>query len=161
MLAAHNLALVGCAAAPFYLRLMIRRREQCEAAGSHALDKLLARTINAALPYCLVFAVVLIATGIGMPLNRAINSGALRPMDPVAGISAILKLACVAAFAVTMGFTYLRVNRRLLRLLEEAATANRDEVLALSERRRKLLGLSTLLAAAILILSGFMRFQMC
>ncbi len=160
LLALHNLALVVCAGAPCYLLLIILKRDRQGGENSVELDKLLARTVNASLPYFFFFALLLIATGVGMPLNRALNSGALRPMNPVAGTAAMLKLVSAVAFFSVMAVTFMRFNRPLLRLLSEPK-GDPERIRQLSARRRKLLSGATFLAALILILSGFMRFQMC
>ena len=84
LLAFHNIALVGCAAAPFYNRNLVMKRGQYGPRLHYELDKVIEETLQGNAPYCMVFIGVLFVTGIGMPLNHFLFHGAFNSLSPVA-----------------------------------------------------------------------------
>ena len=70
LLALHNIALVGCAAAPFYNRALVLKRSQFGPKLNFELDKVVEDTLQGNAPYCIVFIITLFITGMGMPLNH-------------------------------------------------------------------------------------------
>ena len=116
LLALHNIALVGCAAAPFYNRALVLKRAQYGPKLHYELDKVVEDTLQGVVPYCIVFITVLFATGIAMPLNYYAFHGALRQTHPVAVAALALKLLCVFGMVVIMGIIFLQINPRLREL---------------------------------------------
>ena len=70
LLMLHNIALVGCAAAPFYNRNLVNNRGQYGPRLFYELDKVVEDTLQGNAPYCIVFIITLFVTGIGIPLNH-------------------------------------------------------------------------------------------
>jgi len=95
LLALHNIALVGCAAAPFYNTALVTKRGQYGPKLSYELDKVVEDTLQGNQPYCMAFMAMLILTGIAMPLNHWFFTGAMREMHPVALGALAVKLAAV------------------------------------------------------------------
>lgn len=54
LLAMHNIALVGCAAAPFYNRNLVNKRVHFGPRLHYELDKVVEDTLQGNAPYCLV-----------------------------------------------------------------------------------------------------------
>ena len=92
LLALHNIALVGCAAAPFYNRQLVVQRGQYGPKLRYELDKVVEDTLQGNMPYCVTFITTLWLTGIGMPLNHLLFHGAVREMHVVAMVALVLKL---------------------------------------------------------------------
>jgi hypothetical protein len=113
LLALHNVALVGCAAAPFYNRNLVTTRAQYGPKLHYELDKVVEETLQGNAPYCMTFIAVLFATGMAMPLNHYLFAGAFRELHPVAWAALGLKLAGVFAMMVIMGQIFFGLNPRL------------------------------------------------
>ncbi len=116
LLAFHNIALVGCAAAPFYNRNLVMKRGQYGPKLHYELDKVVEETLQGNAPYCMVFISVLIITGIGMPINYYLFHGALKALPSVALTALVLKLAFVFAMMVIMAKIFFGLNPRLQEL---------------------------------------------
>ncbi len=67
LLAVHNIALVGCAAAPFYNLRLVNNRAQFGPKVLYELDKVVEDTIQGLEPYCWSFIILLFITGFGFP----------------------------------------------------------------------------------------------
>jgi hypothetical protein len=165
LLALHNIALVGCAAAPFYNRNLVLQRAQYGPKLHFELDKVVEDTLQGNAPYCIVFIIVLFATGIGMPLNHYFFHGAFRELHPVATIAVALKLVCVFAMMIIMGIIFLRLNPRLKEIFaqfqpaEEPNTDLQQEFFATRARRKALCDTCLKFAVGVLVFSAFMRFS--
>jgi len=165
LLACHNLALVGCAAAPFYNRNLVNQRAQYGPTLHYELDKVVEDTLQGNAPYCMVFIAVLFATGIGMPLNHLLFQGALRELHPVAWAAVGLKLACVFAMMVIMGMIFFGLNPRLTGIFarfEAGETPDPEleqEFFQKRARRRALCDTCLKFAIGVLVFSAFMGFQ--
>lgn len=165
LLALHNLALVGCAAAPFYNRNLVLMRGQYGPKLHYELDKVVEDTLQGNVPYCVVFIVTLVLTGIGMPLNHYAFHGAFKSLHIVAWIAVILKLVCVFGLIVIMSMIFLRINPRLLSLFagfrsgEAPNQDNEREFFALRARRTALCEICLWFAIGILVFSAFLRFE--
>ena len=70
LLALHNIALVGCAAAPFYNRNLVKSRSQYGPKLIYELDKVVEDTLQGNAPYCITFIIALFITGMAMPFNH-------------------------------------------------------------------------------------------
>src|SRR3989304_8813677 len=116
LLALHNIALGGCAAAPFYNRNLVKNRAQYGPKLSYKLDKVVEDTLQGNAPYCVFFIITLFITGMGMPLNYYLFHGAFREMHMVSTIALIVKLVFVFGMVAIMGIIFLRINPELTRM---------------------------------------------
>lgn len=66
LLALHNIASVGCAAAPFYNRQLVNQRGRCGPTLHYKVDKVVEDTLQGDAPYCIVFITMLWITGLGI-----------------------------------------------------------------------------------------------
>ncbi len=164
LLALHNIALVGCAAAPFYNRNLVLARAQYGPKLHFELDKVVEDTLQGNAPYCMAFIAVLFATGLGMPLNHLLFHGALRQLHPVAWTAVGLKLACVFAMMVIMGRIFLGLNPRLRELFarfEPGKSPDPEverEFFTIRARRKALCETCLKFAVGVLVFSAFMGF---
>jgi hypothetical protein len=164
LLAMHNIALVGCAAAPFYNRNLVLTRGQYGPKLYYELDKVVEDTLQGNAPYCMVFIAVLVLTGIGIPINHLAFHGAFKQLHTIAWIAVALKLAFVFGMAVIMGIIFLKINPRLRVLFagfKAGETANpvaETEFFALRTRRKQLCETCLKFAVGVLVFSAFIGF---
>lgn len=164
LLALHNIALVGCAAAPFYNRNLVLMRGQYGPSLHYELDKVVEDTLQGNAPYCMVFIVVLFLTGIGMPLNHYAFAGAFRQLHMVAWTAVSLKLICVFAMMVIMIIIFSKINPRLRELFtqfnadEKPESNGEKEFFSLRARRKALCDTCLKFAIGILVFSAFIGF---
>lgn len=164
LLAAHNIALVGCAAAPFYNRQLVVKRGQYGPKLSYQLDKVVEDTLQGNAPYCITFMTTLWLTGFGMPLNHFAFHGELRQLHVVALVAIVVKLASIAGMMAIMFVIFFRLNPRLRELFAgfkpDAAPNVDDEKEFFTKRaRRKALCETCLkLAVVVLLASAFLGF---
>ena len=165
LLALHNIALVGCAAAPFYNRNLVLERGQYGPKLHYELDKVVEDTLQGNVPYCMVFITVLFVTGIGIPLNYYLFHGAFRELHPVAVAAVALTLACVFAMVVIMGNIFLKLNPRLKELFtrfepgKQPDAAMEEEFFTKRARRKALCETCLKFAVGVLVFSAFMQFS--
>ncbi len=164
LLALHNLALVGCAAAPFYNRQLVTKRAQYGPRLSYELDKVVEDTLQGNAPYCMTFLALLFATGIGMPLNHLAFHGALRVPHPVVPVAMAIKLTFVFGMMVIMWIIFFQINPRLREMFATFAPgtppdpATEQTFFALRARRRRLCEVCLGFAVVVLVASAFLRF---
>lgn len=164
LLAAHNIALVGCAAAPFYNRQLVVKRGQYGPKLSYQLDKVVEETLQGNAPYCITFMTTLWLTGIGMPLNHWAFHGALRELHVVATVALVAKLASIAGMMAIMYVIFYRLNPRLRALFAGftvGAAPNVEEeteFFAKRARRKALCETCLKLAVVVLVSSAFLGF---
>ena len=164
LLALHNIALVGCAAAPFYNRNLVLMRGQYGPSLHYELDKVVEDTLQGNAPYCMVFITVLFITGIGMPLNHYTFAGAFKQLHLVASIAAVLKLICVFAMMYIMFIIFFKINPRLRELFAQFKTGEKpepnseNEFFTLRARRKALCETCLKFAVGVLVFSAFMGF---
>ncbi|OGP54481.1 MAG: hypothetical protein A2Y65_09920 [Deltaproteobacteria bacterium RBG_13_52_11] len=164
LLALHNIALVGCAAAPFYNRALVLKRGHYGPKLHYELDKVVEDTLQGNAPYCMVFIAVLFATGIGIPLNHYFFHGAFRELHAVAWVAVGLKLACVFAMMVIMGQIFFGLNPRLREMFAtfeagKAPPPEREKEFFQTRARRKALCETCLkFAIGVLVFSAFIGF---
>jgi len=165
LLALHNIALVGCAAAPFYNRQLVVKRGQFGPKVDYTLDKVVEDTLQSNVPYCVAFIAVLWVTGIGMPVSRWLFHGSFREMHMVATVALSLKLLSVLGMMAIMSVIFLKLNPRLRELF---ATFSPDvdpdpeaekEFFAKRARRKALCEICLKLAVGVLVLSAFLGFS--
>lgn len=161
LLALHNIALVGCAAAPFYNRNLVNTRAQYGPKLHYELDKVVEETLQGNAPYCIVFITVLFATGIGMPLNHYFFHGAFRILHPLAWVAIGLKLTGVFGMMIIMGKIFFGLNPRLRELLatfdavKPPDTEAEKEFFQKRARRKALCETCLKFAVAVLVFSAF------
>jgi hypothetical protein len=164
LLAFHNIALVGCAAAPFYNRALVLQRAQYGPRLSYKLDKVVEDTLQGNAPWCMTFMTLLWLTGIGMPLNHYLYHGALRDLSTVAEIAITAKLASIVAMMSIMFIIFFRINpilRQLFAGFAEDATPSPDDekrFFALRARRKKLCEICLVFAVLVLVSSAFIGY---
>ncbi|OGQ12847.1 MAG: hypothetical protein A2138_07790 [Deltaproteobacteria bacterium RBG_16_71_12] len=164
LLAAHNIALVGCAAAPFYNRQLVVKRGQYGPKLSYQLDKVVEDTLQGNAPFCIAFIATLWVTGIGMPLNHWVFHGELRHLHLVATVALVVKLTAVVGMMVIMFVIFSRLNPRLRTLFSgfsPDAAPNVDEekeFFAKRARRKALCETCLKFAVVVLVASAFLGF---
>jgi len=165
LLAFHNIALVGCAAAPFYNRNLVTTRAQYGPKLHYELDKVVEETLQGNAPYCMAFITILFATGMGMPLNHYLFNGAFRTLHPVAWAALGLKLTAIFWMMWIMGQIFFGLNPRLRDLFSGFAAGKAPEPAAEKEffekraRRKALCETCLKLAVVVLISSAFLGFD--
>lgn len=164
LLALHNLALVGCAAAPFYNRNLVVRRGQYGPKLHYELDKVVEETLQGNAPYCMLFIATLFFTGLAIPVNHYFFNGAFKQLHAVACVAVVLKLLCVFAMVVMMGIIFFKINPRLRELFATfqpgmASAAEREkEFFSLRSQRKTLCEKCLWFAVGVLIFSAFLSF---
>lgn len=165
LLALHNIALVGCAAAPFYNRALVIKRGQYGPKLYYELDKVVEDTLQGNAPYCIAFIITLFVTGIGMPLNYLAFHGVLRATSPVALVALAVKLLFVFGMVAIMLVIFSRINPRLRELWSRFSPgvtpndAEEKEFFALRARRMALCEICLKFAVVVLVASAFLGFR--
>jgi len=166
LLAFHNIALVGCAAAPFYNRNLVTTRAQYGPKLYYELDKVVEDTLQGNAPYCIAFIITLFVTGIGIPLNHYAFAGAFREMHIVASVALALKLFSVFGMMTIMFIIFYNINPHLREIFSEF-TPDRapqqdaeTEFFTLRARRKALCDTCLKFAVGVLIFSAFMGFSL-
>lgn len=164
LLAAHNIALVGCAAAPFYNRNLVQQRAQYGPKLQFELDKVVEDTLQGNVPWCMAFITILWLTGVGMPLNHLFFHGALMKLHMVGYAAMALKLLSVSGMMVIMGIIFLSINPRLRELFAgfapgtAPAPEREKEFFVLRARRKALCETCLKFALGVLVASAFIGF---
>ncbi len=164
LLALHNIALVGCAAAPFYNRNLVNQRAQYGPKLHYELDKVVEDTLQKNAPYCMLFITVLWLTGIGMPLNSYLFNGAFRDLHMVAVIALVLKLASVVGMMAIMGMIFFDLNPRLREIFAKFEPGKapvpemEKEFFQKRARRKALCEICLKFAFGVLVFSAFLGF---
>ena len=164
LLAFHNIALVGCAAAPFYNRNLVTHRSQYGPKLHYELDKVVEDTLQGNAPYCMVFIGVLFATGMGMPINHFLFHGAFRELHMVAWFAFGLKLTCIFAMMVIMVKIFFGLNPRLREIFAGFESGKdpdpelEQEFFQKRARRKALCETCLWFAIGVLVFSAFMGF---
>jgi hypothetical protein len=164
LLALHNIALVGCAAAPFYNRQLVKQRGEYGPKLHYKMDKVVEDTLQGNAPYCIVFITILWITGIGMPLNYLLFHGSLRPTPPAAVVALVLKLLNIVGMMVIMFVIFFQLNPRLRDLFASFSPGadpdpdKEKEFFGTRARRKALCEVCLKFAIAVLIFSAFLGF---
>ena len=165
LLALHNIALVGCAAAPFYSRALVLNRGQYGPKLHYELDKVVEDTLQGNAPYCITFIIVLIITGIAMPFNHYLLQGTIRQVHLVALTALTIKLIAVAGMIVIMLRIFYGINPRLKELFGKFSLAvkpdesNEKEFFTLRAKRKALCEICLVFAIIVLVASAFLGFS--
>ncbi len=165
LLALHNIALVGCAAAPFYNRNLVKNRGQFGPKLSYKLDKVVEDTIQGNAPYCIFFIIILFVTGIGMPLNHYQFHGAFRELHTVSIIALVVKLVFVFGMVIIMIIIFFKINPELNKMFAGFSDENKPDHVTekgffkLRARRKYLCEICLYFAVIVLISSAFIGFE--
>jgi hypothetical protein len=165
LLALHNIALVGCAAAPFYNRNLVNQRSQYGPKLFYKLDKVVEDTLQGNAPYCIFFIITLFVTGAAMPYNYYLFHGSFKELSNVAAVSLTLKLVFVFGMVVIMGIIFLRINPKLKLIFGRFSDDNQPdstpeaEFFKLRARRKYLCEICLIFAILVLLFSAFLGFK--
>lgn len=165
LLALHNIALVGCAAAPFYNRNLVKQRSQYGPKLFYKLDKVVEDTLQGNVPYCISFIITLFATGIAMPFNHYLFHDSFKALSSVAHIALALKLVFVLGMVIVMVIIFFKINPKLNIMFagfsdkEPADSKSETDFFKLRARRKKLCEICLVFAILVLIFSAFIGFQ--
>ncbi|MFH0867555.1 MAG: hypothetical protein V1904_15300 [Bacteroidota bacterium] len=165
LLAFHNIALVGCAAAPFYNRNLVKSRSQYGPKLIYELDKVVEDTLQGNAPYCITFIIVLFITGMAMPFNHYLFHGAFKELSSVATIALIIKLISVFAMVYIMVVIFFKINPAINKIFwgfSKEATPEPQVVTGffkLRARRKKLCEICLVFAIIVLVSSAFIGFS--
>ena len=164
LLALHNIALVGCAAAPFYNRNLVKSRSQYGPKLIYELDKVVEDTLQGNVPYCITFIIVLFFTGMAMPFNHYLFHGAFKELSSVATISLIIKLLSVFAMFLIMIVIFFKINPAINKIFKGFSKEANPEpqiitgFFKLRFRRKKLCEICLVFAVIVLVSSAFISF---
>jgi hypothetical protein len=165
LLALHNIALVGCAAAPFYNRNLVNHRSQFGPKLYYKLDKVVEDTLQGNAPYCIFFIITLFVTGMGMPLNHYLFQGSFKALSLVASVSITLKLVFVFGMVVIMVIIFWKINPKLKLIFEgfsdkvQPDSSSETDFFKLRARRKYLCEICLVFAILVLLFSAFMGFK--
>jgi hypothetical protein len=165
LLALHNIALVGCAAAPFYNRALVLQRGQYGLKLHYELDKVVEDTLQGNAPYCINFIITLILTGIAMPFNYYLFQGTIRQTSLVSIIALTVKLIAVAGMVIIMLQIFYRINPRLKQLFVSFSPSVKPdessgkEFFTLRAKRKSLCEICLVFAIIVLVASAFLGFS--
>ncbi len=164
LLVLHNIALVGCAAAPFYNRNLVNNRSQYGPKLFFELDKVVEDTLQGNAPYCIFFIITLFITGMGMPLNHFLFHDAFKVLSNVAMISLILKLVSVFGMVVIMVIIFYKINPKINKIFAgftsnySPDSQSETDFFKLRGRRKYLCDICLVFAIFVLIFSAFLGF---
>ncbi|MBI4929491.1 MAG: hypothetical protein HY841_01925 [Bacteroidetes bacterium] len=166
LLALHNIALVGCAAAPFYNRNLVNSRSQYGAKLFYELDKVVEDTLQGNAPYCIFFITTLFITGFGMPLNYYFFHGAFKEVSTIAMTAGLIKLVFVFGMLAIMIIIFYKINPEIKKMFSGFTKNVLPDVtieanfFKLRKRRKKLCEICLVFAIIVLISSAFLGFNM-
>lgn len=164
LLALHNIALVGCAAAPFYNLRLVTIRSQFGQKVYYQLDKTVEDTLQGLEPYCWSFIIILFVTGFGFPITHYLFHGKLKDSTTIALSAFVLKhifvLGIVAfAFYITF-FINPKIKEIFLKFSPEIQPQEElaKQFFSLRAKRRNLCKICFVFALLVLIVSPILRF---
>jgi len=163
LLALHNIALVGCAAAPFYNRNLVSNRAVYGPKLHYELDKVVEDTLQGNAPFCMGFVVLLLVTGLGMPMNHFFFHRAFRKLGSVALVALAVKLICFTGMLLIAGTIFFSINPKLKEIFGGFAPGTppgsaEAEFFTLRAKRKSLCEICLWLALGILVSSAFLGF---
>lgn len=164
LLAVHNIALVGCAAAPFYNLRLVNQRAQFGKKVFYQLDKVVEDTIQGLEPYCWAFIILLFATGFGFPAAYYAFHGQLREFNPAIFTAFILKHIFVLGMVTNVFYISFFINPKIREAFSKFSpdTAPQEETVntffSLRAKRKKLCKICFVFAILILVISPVLRF---
>ncbi|MBI5049402.1 MAG: hypothetical protein HZC11_00630 [Nitrospirae bacterium] len=164
LLIVHNIALVGCAAAPFYNLRLVNQRAQFGKKVFYQLDKVVEDTIQGLEPYCWTFIILLFLTGFGFPAAYYAFHGELREFDSTVFTAFVLKHIFVLGMVTIAFYISFFVNPKIKDIFSKFSpdAAPQEETVntffALRAKRKKLCKICFVFAILILVISPVLRF---
>lgn len=164
LLIIHNIALVGCAAAPFYNLRMVNQRAQFGPKVFYELDKVVEDTIQGLEPYCWTFIMLLFITGFGFPAVHYVFHGKMQEIGSSVFTAFILKHVFVFGMVSIAFYITFFVNPKIKDIFSKFSPGQppqEDMVKAffgLRAKRKKLCKICFVFAILILIISPMLRF---
>jgi hypothetical protein len=165
LLAIHNIALVGCAAAPFYNLRLVNQRAQFGPKVFYELDKVVEDTLQGLEPYCWTFIILLFITGFGFPATHYAFHGEMNEFNSVVFTSFILKHIFVLGMLVIMFNVTFFINPKIREICSKftSDSLTGEEAVkrffALRAKRKKLCKICFVFAILILVISPALRFN--
>lgn len=164
LLIVHNIALVGCTAAPFYNLRLVNQRAQFGKKIFYQLDKVVEDTIQGLEPYCWSFIFLLIFTGFGFPITHYVFHGKLKEFNTIVFTAFLFKHIFVLgmiiiAFYITF-FINPKIKELFLKFSPEKIPQEKSSNLffELRAKRKKLCKICFVFAVAILVVTPILRF---
>ncbi|MBM3234875.1 hypothetical protein FJZ31_01120 [Candidatus Poribacteria bacterium] len=164
LLIVHNIALVGCAAAPFFNLRLVNQRAQFGRKVFYQLDKVVEDTIQGLEPYCWTFIILLFATGFGFPITYYAFHGKLKDFSSVVFTTFLLKHLFVVGMVVIAFYITFFINPKIKEIFLKFSpeTLPQEEIansfFGLRAKRKKLCKICFVFALLILIVSPILRF---
>ncbi|MCP4230030.1 MAG: hypothetical protein GY771_07760 [bacterium] len=164
LLAVHNIALVGCVAAPFYNLKLVNQRGKHGQKLYYELDKVVEDTIQGNEPYCWAFIILLYATGFAFPFVYYAFHGQFSEFSTIALVAFIVKHVFVFGIVAIAFYITFMVNPKIKALFAtfkpDATPADGDasSFFALRATRKKLCKICFAFGIIILLVSPILRF---
>ena len=165
LLAVHNIALVGCAAAPFYNLRLVNQRAQFGQKLYYQLDKVVEDAIQGLEPYCWTFIILLFVTGFGFPATYYAFHGQMKEINSIVFASFLLKHIFVLGMVILAFNISFFINPKIRNVFSKfSPEAAPDEetvknFFGLRAKRKKLCKVCFVFAILILIISPVLRFN--
>lgn len=166
LLVIHNIALVGCAAAPFYNLRLVNQRAQFGQKVFYQLDKVVEDAIQGLEPYCWTFIILLFVTGFGFPITYYVFHGELREISSIAFVAFLLKHLFVLGMVIIAFYISFSINPRIREaFLKFTPDKTPDEEISkqffsFRAKRKKLCKICFVFALLILVISPVLRFYL-
>ena len=160
----HNIALVGCTAAPFYNLRLVNQRSQFGKKLYYQLDKVVEDTIQGLEPYCWTFIIVLFVTGFGFPITHYVFHGQLRETSSTVHAAFVLKHIFVLGMVSIAFYITFFINPKIKIIFQKFSQEVLPEEQLLSQfftlraQRKNLCKICFVFALLILIISPVLRF---
>ena len=164
LLSIHNIALVGCAAAPFYNLRMVNQRAQFGPKVFYELDKVVEDTIQGLEPYCWTFIALLFITGFGFPAVYYMFHGKMHEFSPSVFSAFMLKHVFVAGMVSIAFYITFFINPKIREIFLRFSPGQQPQeemvkaFFGLRAKRKKLCKICFVFAILILALSPVLRF---
>ncbi|MDP3297288.1 MAG: hypothetical protein Q8N09_06830 [Thermodesulfovibrionia bacterium] len=164
LLIIHNIALVGCAAAPFYNLRLVNQRAQFGKKLYYQLDKVVEDTIQGLEPYCWTFIILLFITGFGFSATYYAFHGQLKEFNPTVFSAFILKHIFVLGMVGIAFYISFFINPKIREIFSKFSpdAAPQEEIankfFSLRAKRKQLCKICFVFAMLILIVSPVLRF---
>ncbi|MBI5408015.1 MAG: hypothetical protein HZA14_01460 [Nitrospirae bacterium] len=164
LLAVHNIALVGCAAAPFYNLRLVNQRAQFGKKLLYQLDKVVEDTIQGLEPYCWTFILLLFVTGFGFPAVYYAFHGQMKEFNQTVFIAFVLKHIFVLGMVSIAFYITFFINPKIKEAFSKFSpdTAPDEETVnkffGLRAKRKQLCKVCFVFALLVLIVSPLLRF---
>ena len=159
----HNIALVGCAAAPFYNLRLVNQRAQFGKKVFYQLDKVVEDTLQGLAPYCMTFIITLFVTGFGFPVTYYVFHGQLREFNSLIFAACVLKHIFVLGMVANVFIITFSINPKIRDIFSRFSpdSAPQEELVnkffGLRAKRKKLCKMCFVFSILILVVSPVLR----